>query len=138
MIDKHATIAGFAGKQGDIKGLMIAGSAIQISTQTLALLKLGANATPGAVIAALGAMFTKKASLAFGLAENNKQAKLLEVTTDCASSLFTLGGAIAIGVTTGAAGIAFSLTPVGWVLLGAALAQAGASAYQAYATSQQE
>lgn len=127
-IDKHASIAGFTGKQNDIKTLILAGNAIQISTQTLSLLKLGANASPGAVIATLGAMFTKKVSLALGLVENNKQAKMMEVTADCAASLFSLGGMIVAGVS----------GPVGWVLLGAALAQTGASAYQAYAATQQE
>jgi hypothetical protein len=127
LIDKHASIAGFTGKQNDIKALILAGNAIQISTQTLSLLKLGANASPGAVVATLGAMFTKKVSLALGLVENNKQAKMMEVTADCAASLFSLGGMIVAGVS----------GPVGWVLLGAALAQTGASAYQAYAAAQQ-
>jgi len=148
LIDKHAVVAGFVGKQENMKNLSLASTTVQISTQTLALLKLGSNASPAVLVTTLGAMFTKKVSLAFGLAENDKQAKLLEVSTDCASSLFSLGGAIAAMVTTGAgtagaagvaaAGVTLTLTPVGLVLLGAALAQVGASAYQAYALNQQK
>lgn len=128
LIDKHASIAGFAAKSEGAKGLLAASSALQISTQTFSLLKLGANATPIAVVATVGAVFTKKVSLAFGLAEDDKQAKLISVGADCASSLLAFGGTIIAGVS----------GPVGWVLLGAALAQVGASAYQAYTTTQQE
>lgn len=152
IVDKHAVVAGFVGKQENAKNLVLASTTVQISTQTLALLKLGSNASPAVLVTTLGAMFTKKVSLAFGLVENDKQAKLLEVSTDCASSVFSLGGAIAAMVTTGAgtagavgavgavtaAGVTLTLTPVGLVLLGAALAQVGASAYQAYALKQQE
>jgi len=132
-IDKYAGLAGYVGKEKANQSIMATSAAIQISTQTLSLLKLGANATPGAVVTALGAMFTKKVALAFGLAEDNKQVKLVSVAADCASSAISLGGAIATGVTVGATGVSIAFTPIGWVLLGAALAQAGASAYQFYA-----
>ena len=135
-VDKYAGIAGYVGKEQGNSNVMATSTAVQISTQTLSLLKLGANATPGAIVAAVSAMFTKKVALAFSLVENDKQAKLISVAADCASSTISLGGALATGISVSAAGVGFALTPVGWVLLGAALAQAGASAYQAYASTQ--
>lgn len=95
-------------------------AAVQLSSQTLTLLKLGANATPGQVLATVGATFTKKVALAMGLAENDKQAKLIAAFSDCASSVLSAGLAVSAAT-----------TPVGWVLVGAALVQLGASAHDA-------
>ena len=85
-IDKNASLAGFVGKVENSKNFMVGSAAVQLSSQTLTLLKLGANATPGQVLATVGAVFTKKVALAMGLAENDKQAKLIAAFSDCASS----------------------------------------------------
>jgi hypothetical protein len=126
IVDKHASLAGFVGNAHQLKGLSAGSNAVQILTQTLALLKLGSSASPGMVVATVGAMFTKKAALAFGMVEDDKRAKIIAVATDCVSSFLSVGIAAAMAT-----------NPVGWVLLAAAAAQAGASAYQAYAVSQQ-
>lgn len=120
--DKYAAVAEFAGKSVDNQTVRAFAVSSQMLTQTLGLLKLGSSASPGMVVATVGAMFTKKVALAFGLVENDKQAKLLAATADFASAGLTVGIA--------AAGLA---TPVGWVLMVGALAQLGASTYKGYA-----
>ncbi|MBK6740563.1 MAG: hypothetical protein IPG64_23390 [Haliea sp.] len=85
-VDKHAAVAGYAGKSVGNDTVRVSSASAQILTQSLILIKLGSNASPGMVVATLGAMFTKKMALAFGLVDNNQQAKLLEVTSDMVSS----------------------------------------------------
>ncbi|RVU43780.1 hypothetical protein [Rubrivivax rivuli] len=120
--DKYAALADFAGKSRQNQTVRAFATSSQILTQTLGLLKLGSNASPGMVLATVGAMFTKKVALAFGLVENDKQAKLVAATADFASAALTVGVA--------AAGLS---NPVGWVLMAGALAQLGATTFKGYA-----
>lgn len=120
--DKYGSLADFTGKQLNNSTVRAVGASSQILTQTLGLLKLGSNASPGMVLATVGAMFTKKMALAFGLVDNNRQAQLLGATADFASAALTVGIA--------AAGLS---TPVGWVLMVGAVAQLGATTYKGYA-----
>ncbi len=119
-IDKNAALCDVVVRGKDAKTLRAASTSVQILTQTLGLLKLGANASPAMVTATVGAMFTKKVALAFGLAENDKQAKLIAAIADMAA-----------GVTTAGIAVATASTPFGWVLVVGALASAALSTYQA-------
>jgi hypothetical protein len=118
--DKWATVADASGKMTNNKTLRAAAGGTQILTQSLSLMKLGANATPGAVMATVGAMFTKKVALAFGLAEDDKRAKIIAAVADVTSSVLAVG----------AIGLATTATP--GILIVAAYAQLGVSGYQAY------
>jgi hypothetical protein len=119
-IDKNAALCDVVVRGKDAKTVKAASASVQILTQTLALLKLGSQASPAMVTATVGAMFSKKVALAFGLAENDKQAKLVSVVADMAA-----------GVTTAGIAFATAATPFGWVLFVGALASAGLSTYNA-------
>ena len=126
-VDKTATVADVAGKVANNQTVRVSAASTQLITQTLSLLKLSSTASPGAVVATVGAIFTKKVALAFGLAEDNKQAKLIGATADILSSVLTVGLAAAE-----------LSTPVGWVLLIGAAAQLGVSSYQGYIAVQSQ
>lgn len=119
--DKYAAVADFAGKSAQNPTVRAVAASSQILTQTLGLLKLGSGATPGVVVATVGAMFTKKVALAFGLVENDKQAKIVAAMADFAAALLT-------------AGVTYTLTsPLVPVLMVGALAQVVSTAYKGYA-----
>ncbi|WP_028310730.1 hypothetical protein [Derxia gummosa] len=107
------------GKLAGNQGVKTAAASAQIINQTLALLKLANNTSPGVLVGTVGAMFTKKVSLAMGLADDNKQAQLIGAWSDLLSSLLT-AGVTAATIT----------TPVGVVLMAGALLQVGVSIYQ--------
>lgn len=103
LADKWATIADAGGKMAKNNTCHAAASSAQILTQTLTLVKLGSNASPGMVVATVGAMFTKKVGLMFGLVDDNKQAAIVSATADVTASLLVVGTSIA-ALRTAAAG----------------------------------
>lgn len=119
-VDKHAALADIAARAGGHQGVKLASTSLQITTQTLSLMKLSAQASPGAVVATVGAMFCKKVSLAFGLVDNDKQAKLVAATADLIASTTTFGLAFAA-----------ASNPLGWIIATAAFASAGLAGYNA-------
>jgi hypothetical protein len=127
LVDKWATVTDVAGKSSGITGLRLASSSVQLVTQTLSLVKLGSAASPGRVVATVGAVFTKKVALMFGMAADEKQAKLVAAAADLVSSTLVVGIGVA-EVSAAAAGA----TTVPWILLVGAIAQLGASAYSSY------
>jgi hypothetical protein len=125
--DKFSAIGDFMGKSANNREVRAAAVSTQLLIQTLGLLKLATNLSTGRVVVTVGAMFTKKVALAFGLVEDSKQAKLIAAGADIVSSILTVGvGAVELS------------NPVGWVLLVGAVAQFGVSAYNGYAAVQEK
>lgn len=122
--DKWATITDAAGKAASNSTVTTTAASAQLITQTLSLIKLGNAASPGMVVATVGAMFTKKVALLFGMAPQDKSTKLVAAIADLTSSVLIVG--------TSAAAVSASATAIPVILLVGAVAQLGASGYQAY------
>jgi hypothetical protein len=122
--DKWATVTDAAGKAAGNTMMTTTAASAQIITQSLSLIKLGSAASPGMVVATVGAMFTKKVALMFGLVPEDKTAKLVAAIADLTSSVLIVG--------TSVAAVSASATAVPVILLVGAVAQLGASGYQAY------
>ena len=124
--DKMTTLADGAGKIANSKTVKLTSSSAQIIIQSLSLIKLGTAATPGMVVATVGAMFTKKVALAFGLVEDDKSAKIVAAIADLTSAILVTG----ISYTA----IAGATTIVPAILLVGAAAQLSVTGWQAYNT----
>jgi hypothetical protein len=72
------------------------------------------------VIATVGAMLAKKTALAFGLAPDDKQAKLIGACAEIAASAGTIFDTVSV-----------DMTPIGWAAIAAALASAAIAAHGA-------
>ncbi len=126
--DKWTGVADLAGKSAGNKNVHVAASTVQIFTQSLSLIKLGPSATPGAVLATVGAMLTKKVALALGMAGEDKKTKLLAASADLVASSCSVGAGYLALTAAAAAGA----TTIPWILLIGAVAQLGVSGYATY------
>lgn len=108
-------------KSGGSKPLKVSNFFVDEMLQTLSLLKLAGNVTPGKVYATVGTMFVKKVAIAFKFGGSTAQQQCVGAWADLA----------------GAAGVTFlaaptALTPVTALILVASVAQLGVAGYNAY------
>ncbi|MEM7217012.1 MAG: hypothetical protein AAF515_01515 [Pseudomonadota bacterium] len=115
LINKTQATADLALSRGQSRGVEISSSAAQIILTTANLLTLGAKAHPAVAVSTIGATFMKKTALAFGMANNNEQAKCISIYSDMAAAglqgvtgiaLMLTGGGMLIGGATLASGLA--------------------------------